>query len=419
MARTTGAWTVTSIHRLTDGGKKYGQKHTEPGGVGGLNIFVRGESRIYQFRYNWHTQPKALSIGSIRKVALADARAKARKYRSLLDDGVDPARATDTPELKPASTLAEDTSVFYERERRGWDEDHGRQWMRSMVLHALPVLGTRDTASITVQDVIDVLMPLWFDRHETGVRLHGRIRAVIGHAIKRARANRDMERFRFGNPADMALDLMPTLAPKEPVPHRALRWEDAPALYARLVALDDRRAHALRFLLMACTPRTAEVIQAQWSEIDLSDGPFGEVWHVPAGRMKGGRARDIPLSNPALDLLGAIRPADWTPSTYIFPAARRGRTVDGAFVPFAGHMQDDAMNGLLKELGIDSTVHGLRATFRSWVSDHAQSVQDHDAAELALDHTIGTKVHRAYDRADMLLQRRDLAERWAAYLMGR
>jgi integrase len=81
-------------------------------------------------------------------------------------------------------------------------------------------------------------------------------------------------------------------------------------------------------------------------------------------------------------------------------------------------MQHDAMNVLLKELGIDSTVHGLRSTFRSWVSDHAQSIQDHDAAELALAHTIGNRVARAYDRSDMVLQRRDLAERWAQFLMA-
>jgi integrase len=416
LARTTGAWTVTSIHKLADGGKRHGKKHTEPGGVEGLCIFVRGESRIYQFRYNLHTKPKTISLGSIKKIALADARAKARKYRSLLDDGIDPARATDTPELKPASTLAEDTSTYYERERRGWDDAHANIWLRSMQNHVLPMLGSRDTASISVQDVIDVLSPLWFDKHETSVRLHGRIRAVLAHAIKRAHASRDMERFKYGNPADMALDLMPKIEIKDAEPHRALPWQDAPALHKRLTEMDDRRAHGLRFLMLCCTPRTEEVVGALWSEVDLSDGPLGCVWHVPGCRMKGKVARDIPLSQPALDLLAAIRPED--PTGFIFRANRKGRTVDGAFVPFAGHMQHDAMNVLLKELGIDSTVHGLRSTFRSWVSDHAQSIQDHDAAELALAHTIGNRVARAYDRSDMVLQRRDLAERWAQFLMA-
>ena len=174
--RVTGAWTVTNIHKLSDDGKRHGKKHTEPGGIAGLCIFVRGESRAYQFRYNLHTKPQVISIGSIKKVTLADARATARRYRSMLDEGKNPALATATPELKPASTLTEDTSAYYERERRGWAEEHARIWLRSMQNHVLPGLGERDTASITVRDVVDVLTPLWFDRHETAVRLHGRIR---------------------------------------------------------------------------------------------------------------------------------------------------------------------------------------------------------------------------------------------------
>jgi hypothetical protein len=137
---------------------------------------------------------------------------------------------------------------------------------------------------------------------------------------------------------------------------------------------------------LTCCRRTAEVILARWGEIDFSTGPFGDVWHVPGSRVKTGN--------------------------------RHGRTVDGAFIPFDGHMQHDGMAILLRELGVPSTVHVTRAMFRSWVSDHAQSVQDHDAAEICLDHAIGSRVQRSYDRSDMLIQRRDLAERWAQFLMG-
>jgi hypothetical protein len=69
--------------------------------------------------------------------------------------------------------------------------------------------------------------------------------------------------------------------------------------------LDDRRAHAVLFLLLTCCRRTAEVILARWGEIDFSTGPFGDVWYVPGSRVKTGN--------------------------------RHGRTVDGAFIPFVGH----------------------------------------------------------------------------------
>jgi integrase len=130
--------------------------------------------------------------------------------------------------------------------------------------------------------------------------------------------------------------------------------------------------------------------------------------------MKSSRPRDIPLSGAAVALLtGLPRVND-----FVFPANRRGKTVDGVYHQFAGHLFDDAMGLLLRELGGQSTVHGTRAMFRSWVTDHALSVQDHDAAELALDHEIGNKVTRAYDRSDTIMQRRDLGERWSQFLIG-
>jgi hypothetical protein len=43
-------------------------------------------------------------------------------------------------------------------------------------------------------------------------------------------------------------------------------WEQAPALYAKLLTSDNPQAHALRFLLLCCTPRTDEILGALWSE---------------------------------------------------------------------------------------------------------------------------------------------------------
>jgi integrase len=249
------------------------------------------------------------------------------------------------------------------------------------------------------------------DRHQTALRLHGRIRAVIEHAAE----TDDHNRFEHGNPADRALRRLPRGVAPETKPHAALPWEDAPALYQQLVASDDRRAIPLRFLLLCCTPRKGEVIEAQWPEIEERYGL--DIWHVPADRMKSGKARDIPLSRPAMDLLASIRPDDG--SRFLFPAVSAGKTVAGVFVPYAGHMRDDGMQVFVREtLGLPCTVHGLRATFRTWVTAHAETVRDHDAAEIALDHVIGNKVHRAYDRADLLAERRALAERWAAFLLG-
>jgi hypothetical protein len=45
-----------------------------------------------------------------------------------------------------------------------------------------PVLGKRPVSEITVQDVLQVLHPIWTDRTETASRLRGRIEAVLSWA---------------------------------------------------------------------------------------------------------------------------------------------------------------------------------------------------------------------------------------------
>ena len=60
--------------------------------------------------------------------------------------------------------------------------------------------------------------------------------------------------------------------------------------------------------------------------------------------------------------------------------------------------------------------HGIRATFRSWVSEIDPTL--FAVAETALAHKIGGLVERSYDRYDFLDQRRALMERWADHVAG-
>jgi len=70
-----------------------------------------------------------------------------------------------------------------------------------------------------------------------------------------------------------------------------------------------------------------------------------------------------------------------------------------------------------KKMGVGFTVHGFRSSFMDWVAEvHPQRLLE---AERALDHQIGTQVQRAYLRTDFLEQRRELAERWSAFLSSR
>ena len=68
-------------------------------------------------------------------------------------------------------------------------------------------------------------------------------------------------------------------------------------------------------------------------------------------------------------------------------------------------------NGLAEQ----TTVHGLRSTFRDWC---AETGKPREIAEAALAHVV-PGVEGAYFRSDLFERRRRLMDQWAAYVSRR
>jgi hypothetical protein len=95
--------------------------------------------------------------------------------------------------------------------------------------------------------------------------------------------------------------------------------------------------------------------------------------------MKGGKKRDIPLSDAAMALLASIP----CRNDFTFP---EGKWIVGKFIRFSGAMHHDGTMSMLRDMPFESDIRGMRATFESWATEHQLG---HDATELALDHKIG------------------------------
>lgn len=54
--------------------------------------------------------------------------------------------------------------------------------------------------------------------------------------------------------------------------------------------------------------------------------------------------------------------------------------------------------------------HGLRLSFRDWAAERTSYPRE--LAEMALAHTVGSDVERAYRRTDMIEKRREIMEGW-------
>jgi len=174
--------------------------------------------------------------------------------------------------------------------------------------------------------------------------------------------------------------------------HKALPYEELPAFMSRLREIDNAGAIALEFLILNAA-RTGEIIGGLRSEIT------GDVWTIPANRMKAKKVHRVPLCQRSIDLLNIARAMD-PGSPFLF--SRNGKPLCNM-----------AMSMMLRRLKIDATVHGFRSCFRDWVSE--ETVFSPEIAEMALAHTIQSKVERAYRRKDLLERRRVLMNAWENY----
>lgn len=279
-------------------------------------------------------------------------------------------------------------------------ERDGREWWNSLTRHASPLMGL-EPADITTADVLEVLEPIWHDKPATAQRVRQRIRSVLGYAMA---LDETIARNAAGDALDGALPRQ-----RRRVAHHAALPADGIADALTLVCArkgDNPPSPAVMLCirLVALTAvRSREAREARWAEIE------GDVWTIPAERMKSGREHRVPLSRQALDVLAEARKLD-DGSGYVFPSPQQ--TERSAGRPLA----DNTMRNLWRDAGVGGTVHGLRSSFRDWALK--QPGVSFEAAERALAHSVGSTVTQAYMRDDLLDERRALMAAWADYVAG-
>jgi integrase len=303
-------------------------------------------------------------------------------------DGVDPLAAKEKRRLEAqASITFAEACTGYLRSRDGtWGNDkHADQWANTLDTYAVPALGQLPVEAIMPTHVAAALAPVWASKHETAARVRQRIEAVIGWADVNAHRVRP-------NPARLKhnLDKLLPAVKREAAHHAALPWKAAPEFMHRLRQAGGIGARALEFTIL-CAARSGETRGATWGEIR------GDVWVIPASRMKAGREHAVPLTPAALALLGE-RGAD---DELLFPGMK------------GQPLSDMSMAMVLKRLKVEATTHGMRSTFRDWCGDMGKP---RELAEMALAHSIGSEVENAYARSGLLERRRELMQAWADFL---
>jgi len=390
-----------TVERLT---ALQAKRATKAGLLGdGKGLYLRvgdSGSKSWVLRYMLDGRAREMGIGSYYDLSLADARERARGFRKMVKDGVDPIddrrvrRALLRAERAKVMTFRQCAEAYIVTHQASWrSQKHTAEWTRTLEVYVYPVFGATPAQVIDVGLVMKVLDGIWLAKPETAGRIRGRIEAILDWATARGYREGD-------NPARWRghlENLLPRKSKLRPVQHHAaLPYAELGAFMADLRQQNGIGARALEFAILTAA-RTAEVIGARWDEIN-----FGEkLWTVPAARMKAGREHRAPLSHATIEILEkmqAIRTDE-----FVFPGSRSGHPISNM-----------AMTMVLRRMGRgDLTVHGFRSSFRDWTAD--QTNFPREVAEMALAHAVSDKVEAAYRRGELLRKRRQLMEAWARY----
>ena len=352
----------------------------------GLRLRVTaGGSRQFIWRGTLNGRVVDRGLGAWPVVTLEEARDIALDCKRAARRGDDPRsviRAAGIP------TFAECAEKVISLREGAWKDGGrtGEQWKASLRDHAGPIMET-PVNKIDAGAVLGVLTPIWLSRPETANRVRVRIGAVLKWALAQG--------YRADDPSEAIKAALPAVK-REKVHHRAVHHRDVADVLRKV---SDAGAFwsmrmATTFATLTAT-RSGEARSARWDQVDMDE----MTWTIPAESMKMGKAHRVPLSRQALDVLREARRLGGD-RDIIFPAARADRPVAGGVL---GQFMRDMNTG---------TLHGMRASFRSWCADTGV---DREVAEAALAHVV-QGVEGAYQRSDLCERRRELMQRWADYI---
>jgi hypothetical protein len=230
------------------------------------NLFLKvldPDRAYWVVRYSVGGVSREISLGSARKVTRADATGRYHAIMADVNKGVDPltqkrnakAAVTAKAEVPTFGTMAD---AYLRAHESGWKPNHRDQWAMTLTRYAAPIRNL-PVDQIDAKAVLRVLEPKWREAPETMSRLRGRIEVILASAQVAGHIDPDRP-----NPARWRNWLDHMLPPPKKLGarghHKALPYDQLPALWTRLSETPGVAARALQFLILTAT-RTGETIK--------------------------------------------------------------------------------------------------------------------------------------------------------------
>ncbi|MEQ2845997.1 tyrosine-type recombinase/integrase [Bilophila wadsworthia] len=385
-----------------------------------LRISPKGKKSWY-LRYDTMTaegkrKQNIISLGEFTKdFGLKEARAEAYERKNFAKaQNTNLARVRkeekmDKARIEKMPTFQELAENWLDLKTAEWEERSAKQNRGRLAANIYPVLGHIPVDKITVADV-ERALKLIIERGslEVARRVHTLIVCILKYSLSvQVIENPDIVVRLTWYKENMPKRKKKSLYEEELTP-------DAIGQLMLTIYENRRRwtppvAHAL-LLAPYCAVRPAELLGAQWDEINLRDGE----WIIPAERMKMGRPHLVPLPRQAVELFKKVHDFSGT-RTCVFPST--SSLGNGKSVSTMALIQAFRRMGYSAESGNRFVTHAFRGMF----STTAYNVLGASSlvVELQLAHSEKDKIRAAYHKTSLrtaIDERRELLQRYADYL---
>ena len=366
-----------------------------------ISIYSPGRGK-WSFRYTINKKSREMGLGSFPDVSLFEARHHALGNKQLLGKKIDPIDEKNRAQIlrqqqnKKFSDIA-DIYISTKKKDEWTNPKSEQQWRNTIATYASPILDKKPFIDINNDDIVEVLLPIWATKTETARRLQQRLFRIITFAKVKKWYLKE-------NPASWQEHLYHILPNpfkiKKVKHHPFLHHEKVNCFYNELCEIDLFSTFALRLLILTVT-RTSEVIKSKFEQFDLGKG----IWNLPYYNMKARKEHTVPLSNDAIAIIKLMRKKH--NHEYVFTNPSTGK-----------HISNGAMLVFIKKRfpHFKITVHGFRATFKTWAEE--AGIYSHHAIEFCLAHELPTKVEKAYLRSDLIEQRKIIMNDWENFLLN-
>jgi integrase len=357
----------------------------------GFGVRLReGGAARFIVQYDVGTATRRVTLGRVGAIDLSIVRRNAMDILAKVRLGQDPATEKAAIRERASETFGALLPRFLDHKRAGLRPRSFKETERHLVKYSRP-LHSKPVKSLDRRTIGALLSVLTKQAgptaaHMTRASLSGYCSWLMGEGFIDSNPVTATNRIPQGKPRDRVLTLDELHAIWE-----ATAGDDEYSLIVRLLILIPARKSEIGFLM--------------WDEIDLAKGEIA----IPASRMKGGRLHTIPLSKAALAILKA-RPHNGRP--YVFGVGEGG---------FSGWSRSKAaldrrISAAGHQLQLRPWVlHDLRRSFATLACEELGGLPH--IVEAALAH-IGSRagIPGIYNRALYVEERRELLERWAAYI---